>query len=73
MMDRVLDFLFCTVSESPEVSCSDGVDNDCDGLVDGDDPSAQRIKELATPFLSVSRGVRTVFLPIHALNRQLIL
>ncbi|MCP4663151.1 MAG: hypothetical protein GY856_47780, partial [bacterium] len=29
------------VSESPEVSCSDGVDNDCDGLVDGDDPDCQ--------------------------------
>jgi suppressor of ftsI len=27
----------CTVTESPETSCSDGVDNDCDGLVDGAD------------------------------------
>jgi parallel beta-helix repeat protein len=24
--------------EDPEVSCSDGLDNDCDGLTDGDDP-----------------------------------
>jgi subtilisin family serine protease len=24
----------CTPTESPEVSCSDGVDNDCDGLID---------------------------------------
>lgn len=28
----------CTPTESPEVSCSDGVDNDCDGLIDGSDP-----------------------------------
>ena len=28
----------CTVTESPEVSCSDGLDNDCDGLADGSDP-----------------------------------
>ncbi len=28
----------CTVTEDPEVTCDDGVDNDCDGLVDGDDP-----------------------------------
>ena len=27
----------CTVTESPEVSCSDGIDNDCDGAVDGTD------------------------------------
>ena len=29
----------CTVSEDPEVSCLDGLDNDCDGLVDGSDPN----------------------------------
>jgi hypothetical protein len=28
----------CTPSEDPEVSCSDGVDNDCDGLTDAADP-----------------------------------
>ncbi|MGD8616630.1 MAG: hypothetical protein PVI91_13355 [Gammaproteobacteria bacterium] len=28
----------CTVTEDPEASCSDGLDNDCDTLVDGDDP-----------------------------------
>jgi hypothetical protein len=29
----------CTVSETPsELSCADGLDNDCDGLVDSDDP-----------------------------------
>jgi len=27
----------CTVSENPEVSCSDGEDNDCDGYTDCDD------------------------------------
>jgi hypothetical protein len=28
----------CTSSEPTEQSCGDGVDNDCDGLIDGDDP-----------------------------------
>jgi hypothetical protein len=28
----------CIPAEEPEVSCSDGEDNDCDDLVDGDDP-----------------------------------
>ena len=28
----------CTASEDPEVSCSDGQDNDCDGLTDSADP-----------------------------------
>ena len=28
----------CTVTEPQETSCSDGVDNDCDGAVDGADP-----------------------------------
>ena len=27
----------CTVTEDPETSCSDGVDNDCDGATDGAD------------------------------------
>ncbi len=27
----------CTITQDPELSCSDGVDNDCDGLIDGDD------------------------------------
>ncbi len=28
----------CVPTENPEVSCSDGVDNDCDGLIDAADP-----------------------------------
>ncbi len=28
----------CTPTESPEVSCADGLDNDCDGLTDAADP-----------------------------------
>ncbi len=28
----------CTPGESPETSCADGLDNDCDGLIDGGDP-----------------------------------
>ena len=31
----------CTATEDPEVSCSDGVDNDCDGLVDAADPDCE--------------------------------
>jgi hypothetical protein len=31
----------CTPTEAPEVSCGDGIDNDCDGLVDGDDTDCQ--------------------------------
>jgi hypothetical protein len=31
----------CTPTEVPEVSCGDGLDNDCDGLVDADDPDCQ--------------------------------
>ena len=31
------DLVGCTVSESPETSCSDGIDNDCDGAVDSND------------------------------------
>ncbi len=27
----------CEITEDPEVSCNDGLDNDCDGLTDGDD------------------------------------
>lgn len=28
----------CTPTENPEVSCTDGIDNDCDGLTDAADP-----------------------------------
>jgi hypothetical protein len=31
------DIQTCTVTEDPEVSCSDGIDNDCDGQTDGAD------------------------------------
>ncbi len=31
----------CTPTENPEVSCSDGLDNDCDGLTDGADSDCQ--------------------------------
>jgi hypothetical protein len=31
----------CGSPPSTETQCSDGVDNDCDGLVDGDDPDCQ--------------------------------
>ncbi|MCD4740092.1 hypothetical protein K8R43_02760, partial [archaeon] len=28
----------CGITEEPEVTCNDGLDNDCDGLIDMDDP-----------------------------------
>jgi hypothetical protein len=28
----------CTPTEDPEVSCNDGLDNDCDNLIDAADP-----------------------------------
>ena len=28
----------CTVTEDPELTCNDGIDNDCDGLTDSADP-----------------------------------
>ncbi len=31
----------CTPTEPTEVSCSDGLDNDCDGLIDAGDPDCQ--------------------------------
>ena len=31
-------FVECTITENPEVTCNDGLDNDCDGLTDGADP-----------------------------------
>ncbi|MBW2257268.1 MAG: trypsin-like peptidase domain-containing protein [Deltaproteobacteria bacterium] len=33
-----LDPTGCVPTEDPEVSCDDNIDNDCDGLTDGDDP-----------------------------------
>ncbi len=31
----------CVPTQNPETSCNDGLDNDCDGLVDGADPDCQ--------------------------------
>ncbi len=31
----------CQPSEPSEVTCDDGIDNDCDGLIDNDDPDCQ--------------------------------
>lgn len=30
-------FVSCTATETPETTCNDSIDNDCDGLIDGDD------------------------------------
>jgi hypothetical protein len=37
-LDQTPDGGGCTITQNPEVSCSDGADNDCDGLIDGNDP-----------------------------------
>ena len=31
----------CAPTEPTEITCDDGVDNDCDGVTDGDDPDCQ--------------------------------
>lgn len=31
----------CIIEENPETSCLDGLDNDCDGFADGEDPDCQ--------------------------------
>jgi hypothetical protein len=36
-IESILDPGGCTVTEDPEVSCSDGIDNDCDGATDSAD------------------------------------
>jgi hypothetical protein len=33
----------CTITEAPEVTCNDTIDNDCDGFTDGDDTDCQCI------------------------------
>ncbi len=33
----------CTPTEPTELSCNDGLDNDCDGLFDGNDPDCQPV------------------------------
>jgi len=33
-----VDVVACTPTEVTEVSCTDGMDNDCDGLIDANDP-----------------------------------
>ncbi|MCP4657973.1 MAG: hypothetical protein GY856_21400 [bacterium] len=47
----------CTPTENPEVSCSDGVDNDCDGLTDGADPDCVTCTPTENPEVSCSDGV----------------
>lgn len=48
----------CTVTENPEASCSDGIDNDCDGLIDGADPDcAPTCTVTEDPEVSCSDGV----------------
>jgi FtsP/CotA-like multicopper oxidase with cupredoxin domain len=47
----------CEITENPETSCDDGKDNDCDGLIDGDDddcPVACQISE--DPEISCTDG-----------------
>jgi len=39
----------CWPAEGPETACGDGVDNDCDGFLDGDDPDCSAAVTLAEP------------------------
>jgi hypothetical protein len=44
----------CTPTESPEVSCADGLDNDCDGLTDAADPDCGPPPPTTTTFTSLA-------------------
>ena len=46
----------CTATENPEVSCSDGQDNDCDGDVDANDTDCQGSCTLGQPGDSCRNG-----------------
>ncbi|HXH28602.1 MAG TPA: trypsin-like peptidase domain-containing protein [Candidatus Polarisedimenticolia bacterium] len=48
----------CTPTENPEVSCSDGIDNDCDGLTDSADPDCTpTCTPTENPEVSCSDGI----------------
>ncbi|MFQ5719133.1 MAG: S8 family serine peptidase [Acidobacteriota bacterium] len=47
----------CTVTENPEVSCTDGIDNDCDGLIDAADPDCQTCTITESPEVSCTDGI----------------
>jgi len=65
----------CVPTEDPEVSCSDGLDNDCDGYIDGADPDCGSGNELQNGVpvtgLSASTGASlnyTMDVPAGATN-----
>ena len=47
----------CTVTETPEVSCGDGVDNDCDGDTDGADADCSICTPTETPESTCDDGL----------------
>lgn len=47
----------CTPTENPEVTCNDGVDNDCDGLTDSADPDCQTCTPTEDPEVTCNDGV----------------
>ncbi|MFQ5670059.1 MAG: S8 family serine peptidase [Acidobacteriota bacterium] len=49
--------LSCTITENPEVSCNDSVDNDCDGLIDAADPDCATCTVTENPEVSCNDGI----------------
>jgi spore coat protein A len=47
----------CTPTEDPEATCDDGIDNDCDGLTDTDDPDCQTCTGTEDPEVTCDDGV----------------
>ncbi len=47
----------CTILEGLEVSCQDGIDNDCNGFTDGNDPNCPFAPIACAPTLPSSAAL----------------
>jgi hypothetical protein len=47
----------CTSTEDPEVTCDDGIDNDCDGLIDAADPDCPTCTVTEDPEVTCDDGI----------------